>query len=818
MPAPATIDDFLDVVRKSKQIDNDRLTAYLDQHRQGDSLPPDPRKLAVLMIREGLITAFQAEQFLQGKYKGFHLGGYRLIERLGTGGTGTVYLAEHEVMRRRVAIKVLPPQLASDPATLERFRREAQAAAALDHPNIARAFDFRQEGLLHFLVMEYINGPSLQDVLQRQGALSVEVACEYVRQAALGLEHAHDAGLVHRDIKPANLLIDGQGVVKILDLGLARFAPEGQESVTRQFDENMVMGTADYLSPEQGLNLHAVDHRADIYSLGSTLYALLAGEPPFHTGTVTQKLLWHQMRDPKPLRQRRPDVPEAVAEVVEHMMAKSPDDRYQSAAEVAEALEPFSAGPTPQAPNAPALESGSQAGGAYARTSGGSSSKRHKPPRPAHATPPIIPSTALATQMSSAEEEDEDVPITDRPLPDIRKPPVDSGRVAGIMVLGGVMTVILLTVVGVIGFLVWGPQPSSQVASTVKNEEPEGFEARFERDKKVAQDPVEPPAERAHAIGRLAIVRRLDTKPIFITALSDGNASVRAAAATALGDLGDAGAIDLLIGRLKDGDVAVRQAVVRALGALKAKKAIGPLVEAAGNEATQHDAITALAQMPDRQALPAYLVGLASANPTLRQNCRQALTPIRHEVAAALEELFKRGEIKPTVLAELRVVYQVHTPVLTWALVGPFFDTGSVDVPVNEINLDAVYKGAGRPVKWLRNQPADAGQNGRLRLDTRFSPRDHMAAYGYAEINSDREREAELLLGSDDSMRVWVNGQQVFTFNDHRSWKFDENRVKVKLQKGKNTLLVRCGNVSGPWEFSVGVSDDLEKYPFLGLK
>src|SRR5258708_7843869 len=206
MPAPVTIDDFLDVVRKSNQIDNDRLTAYLEVHRQHGTLPPDPRKLAALLIREGLLTTFQAEQFLLGKYKGFQLGGYRLIERIGSGGTGTVYLAEHEVMRRRVALKILPAQLANDPATLERVRREAQAVAALDHPNIARAYDFRQEGLLHFLVMEYVNGPSLQDVLQRQGPLPVEVACEYIRQAATGLQHAHENNLVHRDVKPANLL------------------------------------------------------------------------------------------------------------------------------------------------------------------------------------------------------------------------------------------------------------------------------------------------------------------------------------------------------------------------------------------------------------------------------------------------------------------------------------------------------------------------------------------------------------------------------------------------------------------------------------
>ena len=186
------------------------------------------RELAALLVRDGVITGFQAEQFLLGKHRGFLLGGYRILERLGAGGTGTVYLAEHQVMKRRVALKVLPASYAADPAVLERFRREAQAVAALDHPNIVRAYDFRQEGQLHVLVMEYVNGPNLQEIVQRQGALPIPLACDYIRQAAIGLQHAHDAGLVHRDIKPANLLVDASGTVKLLDLGLRASRRKGR--------------------------------------------------------------------------------------------------------------------------------------------------------------------------------------------------------------------------------------------------------------------------------------------------------------------------------------------------------------------------------------------------------------------------------------------------------------------------------------------------------------------------------------------------------------------------------------------------------------
>src|SRR5262245_14488435 len=340
MPAANTVSEFLEVARKSNQVDNQRLDAYVGQNRE-ESLPQEPRKLAQQLIREGLMTVFQAEQFLLGKYKGFLLGGYRIIERLGSGGTGTVYLAEHEVMKRLVAIKVLPTPFAEDPELLERFRLEARAAAVLAHPNVVHVFDLRQEGQLHFIVMEYIDGPSLQQMISRRGPLHVGLACEYARQAAVGLQHAHEAGLVHRHVKPANLLVDPAGVVKVLDLGLARFQAVGPDSPTQKFNSKVVLGTADYLAPEQALDLHTVDARADVYGLGATLYSLLAGRPPFHEGSVGQKLMWHQLKAPEPVTHFRPEVPAGLEAVVARMLAKKPEDRYRDASEVAEALAPW---------------------------------------------------------------------------------------------------------------------------------------------------------------------------------------------------------------------------------------------------------------------------------------------------------------------------------------------------------------------------------------------------------------------------------------------------------------------------------------------
>jgi eukaryotic-like serine/threonine-protein kinase len=350
MPSPTTIDEFLELVRKSGVVDEKKLTTYLDKLRAAQPLPSTPAVLAGLLVRDGCLTQFQAEQFLQGKWRRFSLGKYKVLERLGAGGMGTVYLCEHKLMRRRVAVKVLPAAKAEDASSLERFYREARAVAALDHPNIVRAYDIDQDDKLHFLVMEHVDGSSLQDIVKKAGPMEVLRACHYIRQAALGLQHAHDtAGIVHRDIKPGNILVDRNGIVKILDMGLARFFHDEEDILTKKYDEN-VLGTADYLAPEQALDSHSVDIRADIYSLGATFYFCLTGRTPFAEGTVAQKLIWHQTRQPKPIRQLRPEVPEGVVTIVERMMSKDPAQRPQTPLEVAEILVPWTQTPIPPPP------------------------------------------------------------------------------------------------------------------------------------------------------------------------------------------------------------------------------------------------------------------------------------------------------------------------------------------------------------------------------------------------------------------------------------------------------------------------------------
>ncbi|RMG32248.1 MAG: serine/threonine protein kinase [Planctomycetota bacterium] len=342
MAVKLSAETFFEVLGRSQLVPDLDLEKLRSELREQGVDIGDAGAVAEALVDRGMLTRWQAEKLLRGKYKGLRLGPYRLLNLLGRGGMGAVYLAEHMWMKRRCAIKVLPSKNVSEASYLERFYREAQAVAALDHPNIVRAYDVNKdeqgETTVHFLVMEYVDGEDLHRRVVKNGVLDYVTAADYIRQAALGLHHAHENNLIHRDIKPANLLVDRRGTVKILDLGLARFFGDSEgESLTIAHDER-VLGTADYLAPEQALNSHEVDARADIYSLGCTFYFLLTGHPPFTEETVAQRLLAHQLKPVPPLTNDRPDAPPELVAIIEKMMAKDPAERFQTAGEVAEAL------------------------------------------------------------------------------------------------------------------------------------------------------------------------------------------------------------------------------------------------------------------------------------------------------------------------------------------------------------------------------------------------------------------------------------------------------------------------------------------------
>ena len=317
---------------------------------EANSIGSEISALCDRLTAEGLLTAYQLDRIREGSPTGLVLGSYKILEELGRGGVGEVYKAKHCVMDRVVALKVTTPGNHREKTAREQFRREIAAITRLNHPNVALTYDANEIDGVLYLAMEYVAGPTLQQVIAEEGALPIPMACSVLLQTARALQHAHERGLVHRDIKPGNMMLpclardrelatDPTILVKLVDFGLARLYPRGErQHSTLLCKTGSTMGTPAFISPEQIRNLHTVDIRSDIYSLGCTFYFALTGHLPFEGITTQATLALHLEREARPIQSWKSEIPFGLAAIVRRMMAKNPADRYQTPADLLEDL------------------------------------------------------------------------------------------------------------------------------------------------------------------------------------------------------------------------------------------------------------------------------------------------------------------------------------------------------------------------------------------------------------------------------------------------------------------------------------------------
>lgn len=343
---PVSFDDFLRSLSDTGLLPPDEVSSIMD-HLPADKTAVNVEQFAKDLVKQKKLTRFQAAAIYQGQSKGLCFGDYVVLDKIGSGGMGQVFKAEHRRLKRQVAIKLLRASSGKSEKAVKRFQREAETAAKLKHPNIVGVHDAGELNGMHFIVMEYVEGRDLQSVIKEKGSFTSDLAANYILQAARGLHHAHENGVVHRDIKPSNLLLDKDGRVTILDMGLARLdqpSDSGEGGAEGEDDGRLtmpgqMMGTVNYVSPEQAVDAHEVDARSDVYSLGCTFYYLLRGKPPYSRENMALTLLAHCEAPIPNLCEEIPGFSEPLNAVFRRMMAKKAADRFANMTELIEAME-----------------------------------------------------------------------------------------------------------------------------------------------------------------------------------------------------------------------------------------------------------------------------------------------------------------------------------------------------------------------------------------------------------------------------------------------------------------------------------------------
>ncbi len=328
--------DLLPVIRSSGVLGDRQLAEIKSKVLQGD-YPLDSAALAERLVRDNLLTPFQAKRLLSNRPQGLIVGRYIILDRIGSGSMGRVYRAHHAMMDRVVALKIIAPEISSNERVVARFQREMKLVGRLDHPNVVRAFDADQINRVLYIVMEYVAGTSLGERLKKNGPIPAAEMIDYAAQAALGLAHAHEQGIVHRDIKPSNILLNEDRRIKILDLGLGVLM-EADSAATFATADGIAVGTVDYMSPEQACG-REVDGRSDLYGLGCSMYHLMSGKLPFPGDSPIERLGKRIGGRHTPITEHLPDLPANFIRVLDKLLAHKPHERYATAAEAAKALQ-----------------------------------------------------------------------------------------------------------------------------------------------------------------------------------------------------------------------------------------------------------------------------------------------------------------------------------------------------------------------------------------------------------------------------------------------------------------------------------------------
>jgi serine/threonine protein kinase len=328
--------DLLPVIRSSGVLGDRQIAEIKSKVLQGD-YPMDSTALAERLVRDNLLTTFQAKRLLSNRPQGLIVGRYIILERIGSGSMGRVYRAHHVMMDRVVALKIIAPEISSNERVVARFQREMKLVGRLDHPNVVRAFDADQINRVLYIVMEYVAGASLSERLKQKGPIPAVEMIDYAAQAALGLAHAHEQGIVHRDIKPSNILLNEDRRIKILDLGLGVLM-EADSAATFATADGIAVGTVDYMSPEQACG-REVDGRSDLYGLGCSMYHLMSGKLPFPGDSPIERLGKRIGGRHTPITEYLPEMPASFVRVLDKLLAHKPHERYATAAEAAKALQ-----------------------------------------------------------------------------------------------------------------------------------------------------------------------------------------------------------------------------------------------------------------------------------------------------------------------------------------------------------------------------------------------------------------------------------------------------------------------------------------------